>query len=87
MLLKMGHRMKKILQFLNQKDSDSSTVKSIILGVENLEYLPERKRTKVLYSIFSYSLKQLVLHGFIRKVVSPYYLTERGKKYCEGLNS
>lgn len=81
MFLKMGHRMKKILLFMNQKDSDCTTVKSIILGVENLESLPERKRTKVLYSTFSSSLNKLVHQGFIRKVVSPYHLTERGRNY------
>ncbi len=77
----MGSRMLKILHFLAQGSSECVTVKSIILGVEGLEQLPERDKTRVLYSGFSYSLNRLVHHGFITRARFPYSITRRGRGY------
>ena len=74
----MGRRMLQVLEDLDE--NSPSIVKDIILRVEKLDELPERKKTKYFYSAFNYSLTRLLEHGFI-EWVAPYRITEKGERY------
>ncbi len=76
--LQMGRRMLEILEDLD--DNSPSIVKDIILRVEGLDELPERKETKSFYSAFNYSLTRLLEYGFV-EWVAPYRITEKGERY------
>ena len=72
-----------MLRILDDLDRNSpSTVKDMILRVEGLEELPDRMRTKRLYSLYRSSLIRLLEHGHVYWA-APYRITGRGELYIK----
>lgn len=78
MKVQMGRRMLRILEDLEK--NSPSTVKNLILRVEGLEELPDRERTKRLYSKYRSSIIRLLEQGHVYWA-APYSITGRGETY------